>query len=270
MKPVTIANTFQNQTGPIPLSQLDADLAALAATVNDLATYSNYLLDLSGIANVITLATPAGLSFSYSAGMMIQAQIANTNTSATVNVNVNGLGNQPLTNPGGTILAIGQLTAGQIVQMMYDGTKFQLMAGVNALLFAAGSAVNPSMAFQAYPNTGFYNAGSNAIGVSVAGTQTLLIDAFGRWTINTPTTPGRSLVINSGGSSGYGGLQINAGDVAFSFALEILDATGTSQYLVVYGDGGMVVGAPAGGSKGPGTINVQGGLYLNGVLYTSP
>ena len=60
-KPVTISNIFQNQVGPIPLIELDQNFSALAAVQNDFATYSNYLTDVSGAANQITVSRQLAL-----------------------------------------------------------------------------------------------------------------------------------------------------------------------------------------------------------------
>lgn len=193
MKPVTVPNAFATQTGPIPLSQLDADLQALATAVNDFATYGNYLVDSSATPNLITVTTAGGLSFAYQAGEMLQVKIANTNTATAVSINVNALGNQTIVIPGFTLVGIGQLVAGSIVQLQYDGTNFELMSPGSVWLFGTGSALNPSISFQAYPHTGIYNAGSNAIGFSNAGVASGTIDAFGHWSIPQPQAPGPTL-----------------------------------------------------------------------------
>ncbi len=151
-KPVVIANIFQNQTGPIPLIQLDQNFANLAGVQNDFATYSNYLVDTSGAANQITVTTPVGTTFSYTAGVGLQVKIANTTTSATVNINVNSLGNQPIVNSDNSVLSVGQFVVGQFVYLLYDGTSFRVIgttAGTNATTgsFTAtltGFASNPT------------------------------------------------------------------------------------------------------------------------------
>jgi hypothetical protein len=40
--------------------------------------------------------------------------------------------------------------------------------------------------------------------------------------------------------------------------------------MTLSGDGGLQMGAPTGGSKGAGTINVSGAIYLNNTSYTNP
>jgi hypothetical protein len=146
-KPVTIPDSFATQTGPIPLSQLDADFSALATSVNDMATYGNYLVDSSGSVNLITCTAAAGLAFAYTAGMGIQVSLANTTTSTTVNINVNGLGNKAVINADGTLPAPG-LLAGTILPLVYDGTSFRILlaARTQSLLFKAANTSRASNA----------------------------------------------------------------------------------------------------------------------------
>ena len=62
------------------------------------------------------------------------------------------------------------------------------------------------------------------------------------------------------------GLFINAGTSNVDAPLIIANASNSSQLMLVYGDGSMILSNPTGGAKGPGTINVTGGYYVNGVL----
>lgn len=45
---------------------------------------------------------------------------------------------------------------------------------------------------------------------------------------------------------------------------------GYALVMTLYNDGGIALGSPTGGDKGAGTINVSGGVYLNGTAYTNP
>lgn len=104
---------------------LPTSVAALGAAVNDIATYGNYFAD-SGSANAMVVAPTSGLTFSYAAGVSLQVKVAATNTGATT-INVNSLGVKNVTNTNKTALFAGQLLAGAIVIIFYDGTEFQLM-----------------------------------------------------------------------------------------------------------------------------------------------
>jgi uncharacterized membrane protein YuzA (DUF378 family) len=140
-KPILIANVFATQTGPIPLSELDTNFSTAYAAINDYATYSNYLVDTSGVANTITVTTPANTTFSYTAGVQLQVKVANTTTSTAPQINVNGLGLQNIVNADGSAMVIAQIIAGQLCIFQYDGTAFRLLSqggssaitGVNAL-----------------------------------------------------------------------------------------------------------------------------------------
>ncbi|WP_408591210.1 hypothetical protein [Novosphingobium sp.] len=79
----------------------------------------------SGSANAIVVAlTPAPAA--YSAGFAVEVRMNATNTGATT-INVNGLGAKAV-QFGGAALVAGQLVAGQIYCMIYDGTNFQLQS----------------------------------------------------------------------------------------------------------------------------------------------
>jgi len=60
------------------------------------------------------------------------------------------------------------------------------------------------------------------------------------------------------------GLLLKAGTSSSDFTFYIENAAGSTVYGAMYGDGGMVLGAPTGGDKGAGTLNVAGNLYVNG------
>lgn len=175
-KPISALTTFQNQTGPIPLSELDTNFAALWNAANDMATYSNYLIDSSGTPNLITVTPAVGLAFAYTAGIWIEVKVANTNTSTTVNINVAALGNQLLKNPDGSNPGIGQLKANGIYALQYDGTNFQIIGAASISgttgLFADGAAATPSISFQSDTGLGLYKSGTDILGFATAGVAT--------------------------------------------------------------------------------------------------
>lgn len=130
-----ISNVFAAQAGPIPLAQLDADLAGLAAFSNALANYANYFVDSSGAANAITITVPSPLVVSYVAGTSVEVKIANTNVAPTT-ININSMGVKAVVNADGAALQPGQLLAGGVYKFIYDGTNFQIES-VNATRIAA-------------------------------------------------------------------------------------------------------------------------------------
>ena len=64
----------------------------------------------------------------YATGNQFSFLVANTNTGA-VTINVDGIGTKAITRTGTTPLVAGDMVAGQAVEIIYDGTRFQLVNG---------------------------------------------------------------------------------------------------------------------------------------------
>jgi hypothetical protein len=152
---LTIANTFAAQTGPIPLSQLDTNFTAVASSVNAAASYSNYYVDSSGVANTITVTIAAPATFSYTAGVRLQVLLANTNTSSTVNINVNALGNIRVVTPSGIPLSVGLLITGNVIDVIYNGASNQFVL-LNQQPNIAGSFTGTLTGFTVAPTGTVY------------------------------------------------------------------------------------------------------------------
>jgi len=93
----------------------------------DTASY-NYLTSVSGT-NTIVGTGPASMT-AYAVGQRFTFIVAVTNTGATtINITPSGgsaLGAKAITKTGTTALAASDLVAGSIVDIVYDGTQFQL------------------------------------------------------------------------------------------------------------------------------------------------
>jgi hypothetical protein len=101
------------------------------------ASNTNYAAD-SGAANAYVVALSPALS-AYAAGVLVQFKAANANTTVST-VNVNGLGVKTIKKLGGaTDLVSGDIAAGMIVELEYDGTNFVMLNPVaNAPLSPTG------------------------------------------------------------------------------------------------------------------------------------
>ena len=132
---VTIPNTFATATTAIPLSQLDNNFSNVNAAINNAITYSNYALDTGSANNYVITIT--GQTTTYAAGIAFQFKATNTNTGAST-LNVNAQGTQSIVRTDGSALSAGDILAGGIVSVMYDGTNFQLLndAGGKAETFS--------------------------------------------------------------------------------------------------------------------------------------
>jgi hypothetical protein len=104
---------------------LKADMRAWGLKVEAaLATTALYLTSVAGTANAITATTSPATS-AYSTGQVLFLVPASANTGA-VTLNVNGLGAVAVTRATGAALAGGELVAGRLYELVYDGTGFRL------------------------------------------------------------------------------------------------------------------------------------------------
>lgn len=146
MIPLTVTNTFQNQAGPIPLSQLDANFGQVFTALNDAATYSNFFLD-TGTANNVVLTINSPMTFAYATGIILQFKIAASTTTTTPTINVNGLGAKTIVNADGGALINGQTIAiNSFVVVQYDGGAWRLIGGQGVTKIGISAAGNVTIA----------------------------------------------------------------------------------------------------------------------------
>lgn len=100
----------------------------VTAFLNALPSYkslASFVLD-TGAANAYVV-TPSPVYTSYYQGLNLKVLIANANTSSTCTLNVNSLGTKNIVLPNGLTPIPGDLVAGMIAELQYDGTNFQLL-----------------------------------------------------------------------------------------------------------------------------------------------
>lgn len=147
--------------------------AATLASVQDGA--GTYVATVGGTADAITL-TPSPAITAYVAGQEFSFIVSGANTTA-VTVNVSGLGAKSVTKNGSTALAAGELVAGQIVTLRYDGTRFQLVS--TALIAVANGGTGASDATAARTNLGLGTAAVKNTGTS--GDAVPLLNVANTW-----------------------------------------------------------------------------------------
>jgi hypothetical protein len=125
--------TKDGQTTPsanIPMGGFKITGLANATNATDAVNYSQLqssaakYLSVSGTDTITAALTPA-LTV-YTAGDTFSFTVANTNTT-TVTINIDSLGAKSITRDGSTGLAAGDLVAGEVVMIVYDGTRFQVI-----------------------------------------------------------------------------------------------------------------------------------------------
>ena len=117
-------------TGNLPMGGFKHTNVANASARTDYAAYgqvqdsgSQYLTGVAG-ADTIT-ASVTGLA-AYATGQTFRFVSAGANTGA-VTLNINALGAKAVTKTGTTALAAGDIPSGAVVEVVYDGTQFQML-----------------------------------------------------------------------------------------------------------------------------------------------
>ena len=117
-------------TANIPMSTFKitglgaATAAADAVRFSQLQGSSDKLLTVTGTDTYVATASPALTA--YAAGNLFSLVVPNTNTGAST-INIDGLGAKAITRTGSTALVAGDMIATEVVIVVYDGTRFQLI-----------------------------------------------------------------------------------------------------------------------------------------------
>jgi hypothetical protein len=125
--PTTNPTTFALLAPPWSLASLDANFLALDSAISSANNYSNYLVDV-GVANGYSVSFSVLITMTLSAGLEVQIKALHTNTGAST-LTVSGTAATPIVNPDGSALAAGQIIAGGIFSVLFDGTNYQLLGG---------------------------------------------------------------------------------------------------------------------------------------------
>ncbi len=160
-------------TANIPLAGFKITGLGAATVGTDAVQYgqiqsnTDKLVTVSGTDTLTGSVTPALTA--YAAGNLFSFVVANTNTGA-VTINIDGVGSKSITRTGSTALVAGDMVAGEVVLIEYDGTRFQLL--------------NPN----SYTNlvvSGTLTYGGVTLTNAVTGTGKMVLDTSP--TVNNPT-----------------------------------------------------------------------------------
>lgn len=224
-------------TGNLPMGNFRHTNVANAVSRTDYAAAGqvqdssmSWLTTVSGT-DTITAALAVPPLAAYVAGQSFRFAAAGANTTTSVTLNINGLGAKSVTRANGTALVVGEIAAGSIVHVTYDGTNFQINSQYGRLINV-----------QVLTSSGTY----------------------------TPTPGTNSVVVEIQGPGGAGGGAVANGGSAFSAGagggaggyLQVRLTSGFSGVSVVVGAPGLgVVGANGGtgGSTSFGSYSCSGG-----------
>lgn len=115
----------------------------------------NYVVD-TGAANAYAVALPHTI-LSYAAGLTLTFKAANANTGAST-LNVDSVGVIPIVKTDGTALDAGDIQAGALVTVTYDGSNFQAVGSLQGVIAAAEAARDAALAAKTAAETAQTNA----------------------------------------------------------------------------------------------------------------
>lgn len=160
-----------------------------------------WLTSIAGTDTITASITPSPTV--YTAGQTFRLVPAGTNTTGTVTLNINGLGAKAITKNGTVALAPGDLIAGKVYEVVYDGTQFQLLTDTANASVTTDSNVQRLVALN--------NAGTPTTKMDMSAESVTL---KGSSTIPAVTRFGVSTITND---IGLAGPAVNGRDVAGAF-----------------------------------------------------
>jgi hypothetical protein len=190
-----------------------------AANLSQVQSSAAKLLQSVTGTDTITAAMVPALT-SYSAGQMFYFVAAGDNTGA-VTINIDSLGAKAVTRDGSVALAAGDIKSGEVVVVVYDGTRFQVVSQLNSAgnatfanvsitsalnvggvaTFSAGTAAAPSITTNGDTNTGIFFPAADTIAFTEGGVESMRIDSSGNVGISEGNAPTQVLSLYRSGST---------------------------------------------------------------------
>jgi hypothetical protein len=133
-----------------------------AANLGQVQSTVAKLISITGTDTVLGTMSPTLTA--YAAGQLFYFVAGGANTGA-VTLNVDGLGAKAITRDGSTALAAGDINSGEIVVVIYDGTRFQMINAANSF---GNTTINGTLTVTG--NTGLQANVSVTSALSVGGT----------------------------------------------------------------------------------------------------
>ncbi len=203
---LSTAITKDGQTTPtanIPMGNNKITNLAVGTAATDAANLSQVQSTTAKLVNSISGADTITGTMSpnlaaYATGQMFYFIAAGDNTGA-VTLNIDSLGAKSVTRDGSVALAAGDIKSGEVVVVVYDGTRFQVVSQINSsgnatfanvsitsalnvggvATFSAGTAAAPSITTSGDTNNGIFFPATDVTAITTAGSERLRVDASG-------------------------------------------------------------------------------------------
>lgn len=170
-----------------------------------------YLTSVSG-ADTITAAAVVSMA-AYAAGQTFRFIAAGANTGA-VTININAIGAKAITKNGTTALAAGDIPSGATVEIVYDGTRFQMIGCVANKAQAGANTDITSLAGLTTPLASVYGGTGEA---TLSAAVQALLDTLGTTEGDLIYHDGTDWVVLAKGDA-LQQLRRNAGNTAMEWA----------------------------------------------------
>jgi hypothetical protein len=183
-------------------------LATDAAQLGQVQSTAAKLITVSGTDTITGTMSPTLTA--YAAGQLFYFVAAGANTT-TVTLNVDGLGAKAVTRDGSTALAAGDINSGEVVVVIYDGTRFQMINAANSF---GNTTINGTLTVTG--NTGLQANVSITSALSVGGVFAVTGNAGFQANVSITSALSIGGVFAVTGASTLTSASISTGNLTFS------------------------------------------------------
>lgn len=205
-----------------------------AANLGQVQSTVAKLISITGTDTVLGTMSPTLTA--YAAGQLFYFVAGGANTGA-VTLNVDGLGAKAITRDGSTALAAGDINSGEIVVVIYDGTRFQMINAANSF---GNTTINGTLTVTGKSNlaevsTPSINASVAAVTTLTAAGASVTSANIGTAVVTTLTATGASVTSANVGTAVVTNLTATGASVASVNANVALLTTATVTNLTATG-----------------------------------
>lgn len=148
---------------------------------------------LTGISGTDTIVATAPIAVSsYAAGQTFRFVSAGANTTTSPTLNINSIGAKSITKLGSVALSVGNIPSGCVIEVVYDGTRFQLVG------IASNTAINATTAASCSGNAATATISASCSGSAANVTGTVAVGNGGTG-LTSPGSSGNILTSNGSG-----------------------------------------------------------------------